>query len=120
MLGSILTVALSSVTAKSIFMIPQLFVIVNVQLPRRRCSVSAALVFNLRGETVQFVTVRVFNGSAIFSCLLFFKKTTLKIESLQNVYSLLLISWELFRQKLAIMRKINIMRVVFKLSRVSI
>jgi len=48
-------------------MIPQLFVIVNVQPPRRRCSVSAALVFNLRGETVQFVTVRVFNGSGIFN-----------------------------------------------------
>lgn len=42
------------------------YAIVNVQLPRRRCSVSAALVFNLRGETVQFVTVRVFNGSGIF------------------------------------------------------
>lgn len=29
-------------------------------------------------------------------------------------------NWELFRQKLAIMRKINIMGVVFKLQRVSI
>ena len=55
------------------------------------------------------------------SLLTFFWKITLKIESLQFIYLiLLLMSWELFRQKLAIMRKINIMGVVFKLSRVSI
>ena len=56
-----------------------------------------------------------------YSLLTFFLKNNPKIESLQFIYLiLLLMSWELFRQKLAIMRKINIMGVVFKLLRVSI
>ena len=59
--------------------------------------------------------------SAHYSLLTFFQKTTLKIESLQIIYLiLLLMSWELFRQKLAIMQKINIMGAVFKLPRISI
>lgn len=59
--------------------------------------------------------------SPTIRCLLFSWKITLKIESLQIIYLiLLLMSWELFRQKLTIMRKINIMGVVFKLPHVSI
>ena len=64
---------------------------------------------------------KLFSYSLTIRCLLFSWKITLKIESLQFIYLiLLLMSWELFRQKLAIMRKINIMGVVFKLPRVSI
>ena len=64
---------------------------------------------------------KLFSFLLTIRCLLFSWKITLKIESLQFIYLiLLLMSWELFRQKLAIMRKINIMEVVFKLQRVSI
>ena len=64
---------------------------------------------------------KLFSYPLTIRCLLFSWKITLKIESLQFIYLiLLLMSWELFRQKLAIMRKINIMGVVFKLPRVSI
>lgn len=38
----------------------------GVQFGRRGCSTSAALLFHLSVSTVQFETVRVFNGSAIF------------------------------------------------------
>ena len=64
---------------------------------------------------------KLFSYPLTIRCLLFSWKITLKIESLQFIYLiLLLMSWELFRQKLAIMRKTNIMGVVFKLPRVSI
>ena len=64
---------------------------------------------------------KLFSYPLTIRCLLFSWKTTLKIESLQFIYLiLLLMNWELFRQKLAIMRKINIMGVVFKLLHVSI
>ena len=64
---------------------------------------------------------KLFSYPFTIRCLLFSWKITLKIESLQFIYLiLLLMNWELFRQKLAIMRKIKIMGVVFKLPRVSI
>ena len=53
-LRSLLSVALSSVTAKSIIMIPYILHFVNVQLHRRGCTVSA-------DGTVQPTATRVFN-----------------------------------------------------------
>ena len=58
-LGSLLSVALSSVTAKSIIMITYLSSLVNVQLHRRGCTVFA-------DGTVQPTVTRVFNWGAIF------------------------------------------------------
>ncbi len=68
-LGSLLSVALSSVTAKSNYMIP--FVFISCQctttptrvysFERRRCSVYS-------DDTVQLKTAQVFNNTAIFNC----------------------------------------------------
>lgn len=52
-LESLLSVALSSVTAKSNYTIPLGDAVVNVQPCRRRCSVSATALFNLSDEGVQ-------------------------------------------------------------------
>lgn len=67
-LRSLLSVALSSVTAKSIFMIPSIFISCQrtstptrvYSLERRRCSVYS-------DDTVQFQTAQVFIDTAIFS-----------------------------------------------------
>ena len=43
------------------------FAVGGVQFRRRRCSISAAPLFNFGVSTVQFETVRVFNLDAIFN-----------------------------------------------------
>ena len=72
-----------------------------------------------RNSNIYKVAEQLFTST--IRCLLFCDLSNIFLLNLQIVYLiLLLMSWELFRQKLAIMRKTNIMGVVFKLPRVSI